>query len=40
MTDRTKRAKTDASLKGIGVIAKTDPERADRIAVVVLTVTN
>ena len=32
VTDRTKRAKTDASLKGIGVIAKTDPERADRIA--------
>jgi len=32
VTDRTKRAKTDASLKGIGVIAKADPEHADRIA--------
>jgi len=32
VTDRTGRAKTDASLKGIGVIAKTDPERADHIA--------
>lgn len=32
VTDRTKRAKSDASLKGIGVIAKTDPERAQRIA--------
>jgi DUF2075 family protein len=32
ITDRSKRAKTDASLKGLGTIAKTDPERADRIA--------
>lgn len=32
VTDRTARAKTDASLKGIGKIAKADPERADRIA--------
>jgi DUF2075 family protein len=32
ITDRAKRAKTDASLKGIGQIAKTDSERADRIA--------
>jgi hypothetical protein len=32
VTDRTKRAKTDASLRGIGVFAKSDPERADSIA--------
>ena len=32
VTDRAKRAKIDASLKGIGVIAKTDPERAELIA--------
>jgi DUF2075 family protein len=32
VTDRVKRAKTDASLNGIGPIAKTDPERANRIA--------
>jgi DUF2075 family protein len=32
VTDRSKRAKTDASLKGIGLIAKEDPERADRVA--------
>lgn len=32
ITDRSKRAKTDASLNGIGPIAKSDPERADRIA--------
>jgi DUF2075 family protein len=32
VTDRSKRAKTDASLKGIGTIAKTDPQRADQVA--------
>lgn len=32
VTDRTKRARSDASLKGVGVVARTDPERANRIA--------
>ncbi len=32
VTDYTKRAKSDASLKGIKSLAKTDPERARRIA--------
>lgn len=32
ITDYTKRAKTDSSLKGIKTIAKKDPERANRLA--------
>lgn len=32
VTDRSKRARTDASLKGIGTLARTDAERAERIA--------
>ena len=32
VTDRSKRAKSDASLNGIGKIAKSDPDRAERIA--------
>lgn len=32
ITDRTKRAGTDAALKGVGKLAKEDPERAERIA--------
>jgi DUF2075 family protein len=32
VTDRSKRAKSDASLKGIGRLAEVDPGRADRIA--------
>ncbi|MBE0418347.1 MAG: DUF2075 domain-containing protein, partial [Coriobacteriia bacterium] len=32
VTDRTRRARTDQSLKGIGKLAKTDPERAERLA--------
>lgn len=32
VTDHTKRAKSDASLKGIKSLAKRDPERAERIA--------
>lgn len=32
ITDRTERAKTDASLKGVRALAKSDPERAARIA--------
>ena len=32
VTDRTKRAKSDASLKGIKTMMKADPERATRVA--------
>ena len=32
VTDRTRRAKTDSSLKGINRLAEEDPERAERIA--------